>query len=81
MPLHVRSISMSLAVACLFIISFVGWFSGLEPLVCCKRALIGAVGAYIVMTFMVRAINHILISALVKSRMEKQEREMNGNGS
>jgi predicted branched-subunit amino acid permease len=81
MPLHVKSISMSISVACLFLISFIGWFAGLEPLICCERALIGAVIAYIVMTVLINVINDILISALVKSRMEKEQGDMNDRGN
>ena len=81
MPLHTRSIATSIAVACLFVISFVGWFAGLEPLTCCKRAMIGAVAAYVVTTVAVNIVNNILISALVKSRMEQQKGETSGRGS
>lgn len=78
MPLHVKSISIRFAVTCLFIISFVGWFSRLDPFTCCKRALIGAAAAYIVTSIAVKIINDILISVLVKSQMERQKGDVNG---
>jgi hypothetical protein len=78
MPLDVRSISVSIAVICLFVISFVGWFSGLEPFTCCKRAVIGAIAAYFMVSFAVRFVNNILINALVKSRLEQQKGDVNG---
>ena len=77
MPLHVKSISMSVAVTCLFVISFVAWFAELEPFICCKRAVLGAVITYIGTTIVVNVINDILISALVKSRMEQQNGDVN----
>jgi len=78
MPLHPRSVSTSIAVVFLFVISFIGWFADLELLTCCKRALIGAVAAYVVTTIAVNIINNIMIRALVKSRMEEQNGEMSG---
>ena len=73
MPLHVRSIAVSIAVICFFGLSLVGWISGLSPFTCCKRALLGAALAYIAGTWAVKAINAILISAMITSRMDRQE--------
>jgi len=81
MPLHVKPISTSMAVICFFIIAFFGWFAQLDPLVCSKRAILGAIAAYLVSKTAVNVINHILISAMVKSRMDQLKREMNGNGN
>ena len=81
MPLQVKSISMSIAVICFFIIAFFGWFAQLDPFVCGKRAIVGAVITYLVSKTAVNIINNILISALVKARMEQQKRELNGYGN
>ena len=76
-----KSISVSIAVASLFMISFVGWFAGLDPVVCCKRAVIGAVIVYVGATIVVRFINDILINILVKSQIEQQERDRSERGN
>ena len=81
MPLHPRSVSISIAVVCLFIISFIGWFAGLAPLTCCKRAAAGAFVAYIITGIAVNIVNHIMICALVKSRMDEQKGEISGPGN
>ena len=81
MPLHNTSIATRIAVICFFIIAFFGWFAQLDPLVCCKRAVIGAVIAYLAGKTAVNVINSILISALVKDRMEQQKRELDGYGN
>lgn len=73
MPLNVRSIAVSIAVLCFFGLSLVGCISGLSPFICCKRALIGAVLAYIAGTWAVRAINAILLSAMVTEQMNQKE--------
>jgi hypothetical protein len=73
MPLHVRSIAVSISVICFFVLSIVGWIYGLSPFVCCKRALIGAVLAYIAGGWAVKAINAILISAMISNQVDKQE--------
>lgn len=72
MPLQGKSISVSAAVISIFMISFVGWFVGLEPFVCCKRALISAVISYFIASILVNIINNILIGALVKHQVEQQ---------
>ena len=72
MPLHVRSIAVSIAVICFFVLSLVGWICGLSPFVCCKRALIGAVLAYIAGGWAVRAINAILVNAMIANHVNRQ---------
>jgi hypothetical protein len=73
MPLNVRSIAVSIAVICFFGLSVIGWISGLSPFTCCKRALTGAVCAYIISAYAVKAINAVLINAMIKSRMNQQK--------
>jgi len=73
MPLHVRSIAVSIAVICFFVLSIIGGVCGLSPFVCCKRALIGAVLAYIAGGWAVRAINAILVDAMIANQMNRQE--------
>ena len=78
MPLHVRSIAVSIAVICFFLLSLIGWISGLSPFICCKRALIGALLAYIAGTWAVRAINAILINAMITNQVKQQEKKNSG---
>ncbi|HUU19164.1 MAG TPA: hypothetical protein VMW72_18580 [Sedimentisphaerales bacterium] len=73
MPLHVRSIAVSIAVTCFFGLGFIGWISGLSPFTCCKRALTGAVLAYIAGAWAVKAVNAILISAMITNQMNRQK--------
>jgi len=79
MPLHVRSIAVSIAVICFFGLSLIGCFSGLSPFTCCKRALVGAVIAYIAGTLAVRAVNAILISAMVTNQMNQKKEKNSGS--
>lgn len=78
MPLHIRSISVSITVICFFGISLIGWISGLSPFTCCKRALLGAVLAYIAGVWAVKAINAILISAMITNQMNQQKEKNSG---
>ena len=78
MPLHVKSIAVSIAVICFFGLSLIGWFSGLSPFTCCKRALVGAVLAYIAGAWAVKAINAILIGAMITNQMKRQEEKNSG---
>jgi len=77
MPLHVKSIAVSIAVICFFAIAIIGLISGLSPFICCKRALIGAAAAYIAGAWAVKAINAILINAMISSRMKQQKEQDN----
>ena len=76
MLLNVREISIKSAVGGLFLIAFIGWFSGLEPLACSKRAVLGAFAAYIITKVMARIVNQIMIGAYVKSQIEEQQGQM-----
>ena len=73
MLLHVRSIAISAAVICFFLFSFIGWFSGLSPYVCSKRALVGAALVYVAGTWAVKAINTILLNAMISSEINQQK--------
>jgi hypothetical protein len=73
MPLHIKSVAVSIAVTCFFGVSLIGWISGLSPFTCCKRALVGAVLAYIAGAWAARGVNAILISAMVANQMNKQK--------
>ena len=73
MPLHIKSVAVSIAVMCFFGVSLIGWISGLSPFTCCKRALVGAVLAYIAGAWAVRGVNAILVSAMVTNQMNEQK--------
>ena len=74
MLLHVRSMAVNIAVICFFALSLIGWISGLSSFVCCKRALVGALIAYVTGSWAVKAINAILINTMIESEMNQQER-------
>lgn len=73
MLLNVRSISVSISVMFFFTLSFIGWLSGLSTYVCSKRALIGAVISYILISWIVRLINAILMDAIITSQVNQQK--------
>jgi len=77
MPLNVRSIAVSIAVICFFAIAGIGWISGLSPFTCCKRAMVGAAAAYIAGAWAVKAINAILMNAMITNQMKQRKEEDN----
>ena len=81
MPLHVRSIAVSISVICFFVLSMVGWIYGLSPFMCCKRALLGAALAYIAGSWAVKAINAILINAMISNQVNQKNDSHLGVGS
>lgn len=80
MPLNVKSISVSGAVICFFAIAVIGGISGFSTFTCCKRALMAAMIAYIVTTVAVKAINAILIDAIIKSQIDRAEEKAGDSG-
>ena len=64
-------IIMNVAVICFFSLSIVTLLSGLSPFVCCKRAITGAVLAYIAANVAIRLVNMILIDAMVTKQAEE----------
>ena len=78
MPLNVRSIAVSFAVICFFGLSIIGWVSGLAPFTCCKKALVGALIAYVAASLAIKAINAILINAIITKHIKKQKENAGG---
>ena len=78
MPLNSRPIAVSFAVICFFGISIEACISGLTPFTSCKRAIIGAILAYIAAALAVAAINAILISAMVEKEMKQDKGQSSG---
>jgi len=74
MLLHNRSIAINTAVLSFFTLSFIGWISGLSVFICCKRALIGAIIAYIAGGWAVKAINAVLVHAMIENHMNQKNR-------
>ncbi len=70
--LHVRSIAVSSAVVCMFAVAIVGSISGLSPWACCERALLAGAIIYFAAGTAVRAINAILVQAIVDSQVNKE---------
>ena len=73
MPLHVRAIAVKIAVISFFAVAIISQTSGVTSLACCKRAMIGAIFAYIATVLAVRVVNAILINAMIKKQLEHRE--------
>jgi hypothetical protein len=79
MLVQIRPIAIAAAVLCFFAIGIVGSVCGLSPDTCAQRALLGALGAYLAAGAAVRAINAIVIQAMIASQTNKNE-EDSGDG-
>ena len=79
MPLNTRTFAVSAAVICFFGLSLIGWISELSPFTCWKRALMGAAIAYIAAVYAVKAINAILMNAMITNRMNQQKEKNSGD--
>jgi hypothetical protein len=81
MPLNVRSIAVSAAVTAFFGLSVAASICKLPPFTCCKRALVGAVLAYIAATLAVKAVNAILINAMITKHLNRQKEKNIGRAN
>ncbi len=73
MPLNVKTIAVTAAVIFFFLTAFIGIAVGLSSFTCCKRAMAGAIIGYALTTVAVKALNSILINALVDEQLGQQE--------
>lgn len=76
MLIHARPVAVTLSVICFFGLSFAGWFHNLSPYVCCKRAIAGAALVYIAGSIAVKAINAILIDAMIMNRVNQDKSKL-----
>ena len=77
MPLQNRAISGSIAVMCFFAVAIIGWLNQISPFTCCKRAVTAAIISYVISTLAVKAVNYILIDAMITNQMNQQNKEKN----
>ncbi len=73
MLLQIRPIAFTTAVIAFFLLGIVGSVVSLTPYTCCKRALLGAMAAYVVALVAMRAVNAILTQAMISSQMSKDQ--------
>jgi len=81
MLLNIRAMATSISVLSFFCFAFLGWFSGLSQLTCCKRAIVGAIIVYISASIALKIVNAILSSAVIDSQIKKQRGTANGNSN
>jgi hypothetical protein len=79
MIINTKTCSIQMAVAAFFGVACVGALSGLSPWTCSKRALISAFIVYGMSRCALKVINWIILNALVKSQVNKQEDSASGN--
>ena len=79
MLLNARPIAVSIAVISFFALAIICWTSGLSPFTCCKRALTGAFFAFLMTVLAVKAINAILLNAIIKNQINKQKGNAGGD--
>ena len=80
MPLHPRVIATRIAVTFFFALGLIGSAVGLTPFTACKRALAGALLAYLVTVLAVKAVNAILLDAMITKHLERQKEQGYGDG-
>ena len=73
MLLPIRPIAMRCAVYFFFAVAILGTLSGIPPVTCSKRAMLGAIAVYLAASLLLKAVSVILTSAVVESYIEENE--------
>jgi len=79
MPLQTRPTSIKISVLTFFLVAIIGQCYGTSPFYCCKRALIASVIAYVVTTLFIKAINFVLLNAMIDKEVDKQRKFSSDN--
>ncbi|MCH7917010.1 MAG: hypothetical protein IIC50_03370 [Planctomycetes bacterium] len=73
MLLPIRPIAIRCAVYFFFAVAILGTFSGISPLTCSKRGMVGAMVVYLAANLLLKAVNVILTNAVVERYVEENE--------
>ncbi len=73
MPLQTRPAAVKMSVFVFFLVAIIGQYYGISSIYCCKRALLAAVAAYIVTTLFIKAVNFVLLNAMIDKEFDKQK--------
>ena len=73
MPLNARLFAIRVALISFFILGLVGSAVGLSPFTACTRAFAGALLAYIAANLTVKAINAILMDAMITKQLDREK--------
>ncbi|HSW01255.1 MAG TPA: hypothetical protein VLI39_13855 [Sedimentisphaerales bacterium] len=80
MLLPIRTIAVGTAVLFFFAIGIIGSVGGLSPFTCCKRAMLGAAVAYLTAGTAGKAVNAILMQAMIAGQVNQtKKREQPGD--
>ncbi len=79
MIINSKTCSMKIAIVAFFGVACIGALCQLSPWTCSKRALICAVIIYALCRGAVKVVNRIILNALVKSQLNKQEESVSGS--
>jgi len=79
MIINSKTCAIQVAVGVFFAVACMGGLSRLSPWTCSKRALISALVIYALCRCAFKVVNKIILNALVRSQMSKQEDSASGN--
>lgn len=71
MPLNKRQLALTVSVLTFFLVSITGVLHNVSPVVCCKRALLCMIAAYIAVSIIVKFTNYLVINAMVSKQVDK----------
>ena len=76
----IRSTAVFIAVAVCFFVAIIGSFCGVDPAMCCYRAVCGAIFAYCIATVGLSIGARVVLEAIVESKMKNQKEKQETEG-
>ena len=78
MPLKTRPAAVKISVLAFFVVAIIGQYCGISSFCCCKRAMLAAIVAFIVTTLFIKAVNLVLLNAMIDKEID-QRREFDSD--
>lgn len=74
-----KSLAMKAAVLAFLAVSIICQLSQMDAVVCLKRAFLGSIAIYVIITLVIKTVNALLFNAIINKQLDEQIKEQNGD--
>ena len=79
MFIKAKSIAFKAAIVTFLVLSIVCQLRNIDAIICLKRAMLGSIAAYIICKIMVKALNSLLLNAVINKRLSEEMKNRNAD--
>ena len=72
-----KSLAIKSAVLAFLAVSLICQFSQIDAIVCLKRAMLGSIAIYIIITLVIKIVNALLFNAVINKQFDEQIKKQN----